>query len=225
VGLALAAQLASGLIALGAVELAGEALGPREGVLMGLAAVLQGLLLVLVGVTHGAEFRTGRLGGLALLVIAAGLVADAVLQLAEWLGLSPEGLDGLAEAVRSDGVVGASLFVGLVILAPLGEELVFRGALWRALSSLGTRSALVGTSIAFAVVHLDPLHVVATLPLAFFLGWLRHVTGSLAVCVVAHALNNAVWWLSVHAGFQGPAAWIAAPVGALVLAAAVWRWR
>ena len=223
-GLALAAQLTAGLVALALVEIFGAALQPRQAGLMGIAAVVQGSLLVVIGRVRGARDGGGRLG-LAVLVIAAGLVSEAVLRIATLVGLSPGSLDGLAEAVQNRGLVGGLLLLGMVVLAPLGEELVFRGALWRALEPLGGRVALVSTSLCFAAVHLDPLHVVATLPLSFFLGWLRQVSGGLRACVLAHLLNNAIWWLSAQLAIEGPDPWLATPVALVILAAAAWRFR
>ncbi len=223
-GLALGAQLVAGLTALGLVELFGAALGPQDAALMGIAAVVQGGLLVTLGLVRGARGGGGLLG-LAVLVLAAGLVSEAVLRIATGLGLSPGSLDGLAEAVQSRGLVGGLLLLGMVVLAPLGEELVFRGALWRALEPLGPRVTLVATSLCFSAVHFDPLHVIATLPLAFFLGWLRHVSGGIRACVLAHFVNNALWWVSAQIGLQGPDPWIATPLALAALAAAFWRWR
>ena len=48
------------------------------------------------------------------------------------------------------------------------------------------------TSIIFAGIHLEPLHVLGLLPLSFFLGWLRLKDGSIGPSVVAHTTNNAV---------------------------------
>lgn len=224
-GLALAAQLTAGLLALGSVELFGAALGPRDAALMGIAAVTQGSLLVVVGLRRGGRLGGGRRLALAGLVFAAGLVSETVLRIATALGLSAGSLDGLAEAVQSRGLVGGLLLLGMVVLAPLGEELVFRGALWRALEPLGPRVALVVTSLCFSAVHLDPLHVIATLPLAFFLGWLRHVTGGLQACVLAHFLNNGLWWVSAQIGLEGPDPWIATPLALAALALAIWKVR
>jgi membrane protease YdiL (CAAX protease family) len=92
-----------------------------------------------------------------------------------------------------------------VILAPIGEELFFRGFAQTAWTrDLGWRSALVRTAVFFALVHaistggsdfseglrLAVVTVVARLPVAFGLGWVFARTGSIAASVGLHAGFN-----------------------------------
>jgi membrane protease YdiL (CAAX protease family) len=92
-----------------------------------------------------------------------------------------------------------------VILAPLGEELFFRGFAQTAWTrDLGWRAALVRTAVFFALVHaistggsdfseglrLALVTVVARLPVAFGLGWVFARTGSIAASVGLHAGFN-----------------------------------
>ena len=56
--------------------------------------------------------------------------------------------------------------------------------------ALGSRAALVSSSLLFALYHGDPLHVVSVLPLSFLLGTLRLRTGSIVPCIAAHFGNN-----------------------------------
>jgi membrane protease YdiL (CAAX protease family) len=48
------------------------------------------------------------------------------------------------------------------------------------------------SAVVFAVIHLDPYRTPFTLVLGLALGFLRVRTGSLAACVVAHAVLNAL---------------------------------
>jgi membrane protease YdiL (CAAX protease family) len=92
-----------------------------------------------------------------------------------------------------------------VILAPLGEELFFRGfaqTTWT--RDLGWRAALVRTAVFFALVHaistvgsdfseglrLAVLTAFTRLPVAFGLGWVFARTGSIAASVGLHAGFN-----------------------------------
>jgi membrane protease YdiL (CAAX protease family) len=86
------------------------------------------------------------------------------------------------------------LALGATLLAPLGEELFFRGALFDALARVhGARIALLGSTAAFALFHPHPAHLPAALVAGLALGWLRQRTGRLGPCVLAHALHNALW--------------------------------
>ena len=109
------------------------------------------------------------------------------------------GLDtGHFDLIRSlllDGPLLSRLpmFVAVVVVAPLAEEWVFRGALWTFLKdSFGPLGALLGTTVLFSAYHLDPLHIAGILPTALFLGALRGLSGSVWPGVVAHGVNNAL---------------------------------
>ena len=85
------------------------------------------------------------------------------------------------------------LFVAVVIAAPVCEELIFRGFLWRCLqSTLGPLWTLFVTSLLFAAYHVDPLHIIGVLPIGVVLGILRLGSKSIAPGILAHLLNNLV---------------------------------
>lgn len=110
-----------------------------------------------------------------------------------------------------------ALVLAAVIVAPIGEEIFFRGfalTAWR--RDLGARSALIRSSVFFALVHLANLTastareglllaVVAVLvyvPLGFLLGWLFQRRGLLA-SISGHAASNATALLLVAAAGSG----------------------
>ena len=85
------------------------------------------------------------------------------------------------------------LAFSVVVSAPLFEELIFRGYLWRVLEqALPPAAVWIGTSLLFAGYHMDPIHVVSLLPTALFLGWLRWVSGSVWPAILAHFVNNGI---------------------------------
>ena len=94
--------------------------------------------------------------------------------------------------VRSGPVLAAAVFVIVVFVAPLCEEIVYRGLLWGAVERLGARRwwALGVTSVVFALAHFEftrtPLLLLVAIPIA--LARLR--TGRLLAGVVAHGVNN-----------------------------------
>lgn len=98
-------------------------------------------------------------------------------------------------------------FIVIALLAGLGEEMLFRGALQRlfaeAFSSRRRRAGLgvssgsvVGaiwlTAFLFSAIHLQFYGLVPRMLLGAWLGYLLWWTGSLWVPVLAHALNNAI---------------------------------
>lgn len=111
------------------------------------------------------------------------------------------------------------MYLAVVVMAPIAEELVFRGALWDFLEeSLGRWGALFSTTVLFALYHGDRLHILGILATGLFLGALRLFSGSVWPGIVAHALNNllgvaVIFVLPEEAALSGAQA-----VGALSLA-------
>jgi membrane protease YdiL (CAAX protease family) len=86
----------------------------------------------------------------------------------------------------------SALIAWAAVLAPLVEELYFRGRLLDALASkVGRGWSGVVTSLAFAAIHGVPAFFPAYLVFAFALLALRRRTGGLAAPVLAHMINNA----------------------------------
>ena len=89
----------------------------------------------------------------------------------------------------------AYLFVlSVVIGAPIMEEIVFRGFLYRGLSAtrIGVAGAIVITAVLFGLAHPEkgPAGMFDTAVHGVMWGWLRWYTGSLWVTIGAHAANN-----------------------------------
>jgi membrane protease YdiL (CAAX protease family) len=163
------------------------------------------------------------------LVVPAGLVADRVtstLQL--WVPGSELGsLASLAELPGAPGVLGLMLFAGLVILGPVGEELLFRGLVLRGLLADGSAlRAIVLSALMFGLFHFDPVHAAGAFVLGLYLGWVRLFTGSLVPAVLAHVVNNGLWYLLVVLGRSGGGTpWWADLIGLVVILGVVWTTR
>lgn len=94
--------------------------------------------------------------------------------------------------IRSGPWLAALVFVIVVFVAPLCEEIVYRGLLWGAVERLGARRwwALAITTVVFALAHFEftrtPLLLVVAIPIALA----RLYTGKLVAGWVAHGINN-----------------------------------
>lgn len=134
-------------------------------------------------------------------VITAALALPGVLLLKELVAYLLTLLQGPAE---DQGVVrmllvhqspGQRIFFGAValLLAPIGEEALFRGILYRCLKQLGgPRLALVSSSLFFGMVHLNIVALVPLSCLGVVLALLYDKTRNLLAPIVAHAVFNAV---------------------------------
>jgi len=86
-----------------------------------------------------------------------------------------------------------SLLLGETVLNAAGEELFFRGLVYRRLKvAFGLRTALAASAALFALAHLSAATVVAALFGGLAYAALFEATGDLRAPIVAHALSNAV---------------------------------
>ncbi|HYZ07863.1 MAG TPA: type II CAAX endopeptidase family protein [Pseudonocardiaceae bacterium] len=91
-------------------------------------------------------------------------------------------------------VTAVAVFLVVWLVAPLCEEVLFRGVLWRALEHWRWNRWLIFgvTTVGFAFLHFEllrtPLLVVISIPI----GLARMLTGNLLASVVAHQANNFV---------------------------------
>jgi membrane protease YdiL (CAAX protease family) len=89
--------------------------------------------------------------------------------------------------------------LGIVLVAPVAEELIFRGALFTQLARtrLGPLGAVVVTAVAFAALHVQygVSEVALILVDGVFYGSARALTGSSLVSLLCHMLGNgyAAW--------------------------------
>ncbi|MFT5322662.1 MAG: membrane protease YdiL (CAAX protease family) [Planctomycetaceae bacterium] len=85
------------------------------------------------------------------------------------------------------------LFLVVAVAPAIGEEVIFRGIIGRGLVARhGILAGVIMTSVLFAAVHIHPAHVVALLPLAFFIHLIYLVTRSILAPMLLHLLNNSL---------------------------------
>lgn len=86
------------------------------------------------------------------------------------------------------------MLIAVVVVAPIGEEIAFRGFLFRGLSLTRFRvpGAIVLTSAVWALMHgqYDGFVIVQIFATGLFFGWLRWRTGSTLLTIILHMLAN-----------------------------------
>ena len=79
-----------------------------------------------------------------------------------------------------------------MVVAPLTEELLFRGLILRGfLRNYSQAKAVFVTAILFAIIHLNPWQFIGALLLGVIFGWWFVQTRSLIPCLFGHAVFNA----------------------------------
>lgn len=86
--------------------------------------------------------------------------------------------------------------LALVIVAPMTEELLFRGLFLRGfLCRYAPHKAILGSAMLFGLFHLNPWQFVHTTAIGILLGWWFFKTRSLIPCIFGHALNNSLLFI------------------------------
>jgi membrane protease YdiL (CAAX protease family) len=131
--------------------------------------------------------------------LAFGAVGFAAVQLLMWPVAALVGGDAVSAPARSlgdsaGGPVGVALLVVMtVVVAPVVEEVFYRGLAQRAfIRRLGVRWGIVAAALVFAALHLQDLQFPALVLVGLLFGWLAHRHGRLGPAVFAHVGYNAV---------------------------------
>ena len=138
----------------------------------------------------------GLVTGFGLVVIAMALALSTSL-LIQALGdqAEPQKLVTLiAEEAAKPDQTGALVFfvVMAAVVAPVVEEIFFRGILYPAIKQIGyPRIAAIGTAILFALFHVNLLTFASLTAVALGLIALYEFTDNLLAPIVAHAVFNA----------------------------------
>ncbi len=158
--------------------------------------------------TEGFGFNKAPLRsiGLGLLVtaiavpIAMLVIGGGVSALLKAVGLNPE-VQRTVTLIKENQSVPQLFVLGFAaaVLAPIAEESIFRGVLFRALYQRGHRAiAWIGTSLLFALIHFNLAAFFPLVFLALVFAWLYHRTGNLLASMAGHFLFNALnFWLLV----------------------------
>ena len=110
-------------------------------------------------------------------------------------------------AIDLNNTANAVLFgIVVMILAPISEELIFRGALLSGLSRITKPyKAVLLTALAFMLFHMSPMQTVYQFILGVILGFSVIFTGKLLVAIVIHAASNIIAFVLVMVEAHSPA--------------------
>lgn len=154
------------------------------------------------GIDPRVQWGSGRLRGVWLLPLAVWIylvimgvmlpVSSVVEHLAErfhW-DVTPQYAVELLLEGKNPWRLGWLLFLA-VVLAPVSEEILFRGFLHPLLKSrLPVMVAWVVTALIFAAIHFHALTFPQLFVVGLVLGAVYEITGSLALCMVVHMCFN-----------------------------------
>ncbi len=150
------------------------------------------------------QWRVFPLGKALISAIQGWLIIMPMVLLISWLANLLVGDQGgsnplLELVLQSHNNLALSLLLlTTVVLAPLFEEVIFRGALLPVLANeLGYGFGVMASALVFAVAHLSVGELPALCVLGIGLGLLRLSSGRLLPCVLMHSLWNGVTFASL----------------------------
>lgn len=208
-------------------------------VVVGLWA-LGGTTLVALSVT-GRDWRTAT--GLTVfrwpdVAMGALLSLGNALSFSDWLGqlsmkLMPQLIlelfdpKKLLATAMTNPLEQAAMLVAVVVLAPLAEELLFRGVFVHGLSErLGIAATAVISGFIFSAYHLDPVGFLPRFEIGIVLALVVWKSGSLWPVIAAHAANNALATALMVANVQDDDVswWVRLACLVVFVASVAWFW-
>jgi membrane protease YdiL (CAAX protease family) len=133
-------------------------------------------------------------GTIAAMIVGILALSQALESIAILAGVGPgANLDWIAGTLAAASPVGLLLAI-LVIggLAPVGEELFFRGFMLTRLRRVWSAGpAILVTAIAFGVIHGEWVHGVLATGIGIYLGLVTERSASVIPAVICHVANNA----------------------------------
>ncbi len=144
--------------------------------------------------TTGAMVAIGLATGFGVAIISFTLNAIVVLL----AGVEDPVEQQLLQDALAGGLPLALVALLAVVVAPLVEEVIFRGVLFRALADrINLPVGLVLSSAVFALIHIEvvlsqPFALVGLFTVGFLLALAYYLTGNLMVAVLGHAVFNAI---------------------------------
>ena len=91
--------------------------------------------------------------------------------------------------------------LGAVILAPIGEELIYRGVVLRCSAKISQRFAIFFSAFIFGIMHGNPYQFVLGFLLGIPLAMVTLKTGSIVPAIICHMTNNLIASISEVVGY------------------------
>ncbi len=128
-----------------------------------------------------------------LLSIGVVILSDELDRIVNIIWPAPDYILDLNNLLQPESTLGFILLIlAIVVIAPIGEELLFRGFLQQILEQSWndtTRSILV-TALVFAVIHMNAYWFIQIYFLGILLGFLAWKTKSVIPSLILHSVNN-----------------------------------
>jgi membrane protease YdiL (CAAX protease family) len=146
-------------------------------------------------------FKCVLLGtGIGLIALVPTLELQAIcIRLFESLTLHPQQQEAVTILSHIDSLPQRALLgVSTIFVAPIGEEILFRGILYPAIKRFNPQLALWATSILFGLIHTNLASFVPLTLLAVLLVYVYEYTGNLLAPIAVHCVFNAANFIALY---------------------------
>jgi CAAX protease family protein len=144
-----------------------------------------------------------------LIGVTIGIVGDEIDRLVQLVIPMPEFMEELMKVMIAQSAFDwIILLLGAVIIASIGEELLFRGFLQVTLEHKGdVTRAVILTSLSWTLIHTNPFWAVQIFIMGVIIGFLAWRTDSVIPGVIVHALNNFLSLLFINLNLETELEW------------------
>lgn len=139
-------------------------------------------------------------GGLLIVIVYGMIVLAAQELIGQDLSRLAEG-NPLPDTEAMTDLVWFVLGLSVVVAAPIGEELFFRGLIFRAIEARwGLIAGMLISGLLFSLVHFEISVVIPFWGIGMLFAYAYYRTGSLWTPVIAHAIFNGVSFIATISG-------------------------
>jgi glutamate-5-semialdehyde dehydrogenase len=140
---------------------------------------------------------------LALLVIGGGILFSELDNLLQWFWPAPDWIGEIFAELQDPDINPIVGPLTVIVMAPVVEELFFRGLLLHGLLRVWRPApAILFSSALFAFGHLNPWQLIVASGFGMILGWIYYRTSSLTLCMACHALHNSISFFVTDLPFE-----------------------
>lgn len=130
-----------------------------------------------------------------LAILTAGFLVSALMGLLDWI---PNIMEQSFDILQS----GWGGILAIAIIGPVLEEILFRGAITKALlQQYPPTKAILISALLFGVFHINPAQILPAFLIGMLLAWTYYKTDSLIPCILMHIPNNS---LAVYLSIKYP---------------------
>lgn len=149
--------------------------------------------------------RASQLVFVVLATLTAVVIVDQIYLVTQKFSPVPEEyVEGLKELKPVDGLTFAVVFLGLCLVVPVSEELVFRGVIQQVFTkNMGGVIGFLLAGLVFGAIHLNSHLLICISFFGIFLGFIYFATGNLLYSIIAHSLFNTIALLQLTTGVSG----------------------